>query len=151
MQAPATGPLASHATSHPLRCAFFYGLLHLRRANQGADPTRVMTTSAVESRLYRLLILNLALQLFDGVATYEGLRLGFHEANPILAAAFALCGVGPALLLFKMKACGLLLLLHRAAPARLGVTVMQALAAVYCVLSLGPWLGKFASLAFGLV
>ena len=98
-----------------------------------------------------LLLLNLALQLFDGVATYQGLRLGFKEANPILLTAFGLIGVGPALLLFKAKACGLLVLLHRAAPRRIGVLVMRALAAVYCVFSLGPWLGKFASLAAGLV
>ena len=107
-----------------------------------AMPTRTAT------HLYRLLILNLVLQLFDGIATYQGLRLGFGEANPILLAAFHLVGVGPALLLFKAKACGLLVLLHRAAPARVGVAVLSGLAAVYCVLSLGPWLGKFAALAF---
>lgn len=110
-----------------------------------------MHTQSVDTHLYRLLILNLALQLFDGVATYQGLRLGVHEANPILAAAFAFLGVGPALLLFKAKACGLLVLLHRATPARVGITVLRALAAIYCVLSLGPWLGKFASLAFAMV
>lgn len=110
-----------------------------------------MHTRTVEMQLYRLLILNLALQLFDGVATYQGLRLGFHEANPILASAFGLLGVGPALLLFKAKACGLLVLLHRATPARVGITVLRALAAIYCVLSLAPWLGKFATMAFGMV
>lgn len=108
-------------------------------------------TRDVDTHVYRLLILNLALQLFDGVATYQGLRLGFHEANPLLAAAFGLLGVGPALLLFKVKACGLLLLLHRATPARVGVAVLRGLAAIYCVLSLGPWLGKFVSLAFAMV
>lgn len=110
-----------------------------------------MHTQTVDAHLYRLLILNLTLQLFDGVATYQGLRLGFHEANPILAAAFGFLGVGPALLLFKAKACGLLVLLHRATPARVGVTVLRGLAAIYCVLSLGPWLGKFASLALAMV
>jgi hypothetical protein len=110
-----------------------------------------MHTRTVEAHLYRLLILNVALQLFDGVATYQGLRLGFTEANPLLAAAFHLLGVGPALLLFKAKACGLLVLLHRATPARVGITVLRALAAIYCVLSLGPWLGKFVSLALGMV
>lgn len=108
-------------------------------------------SDVVELHLYRLLLLNLALQLFDGVATYQGLRMGFREANPILVTAFGLIGVGPALLLFKAKACGLLVLLHRAAPRHVGVVVMRALAAVYCVFSLGPWLGKFASLAAGLV
>ena len=110
-----------------------------------------MHTRNVDSHLYRLLILNVALQLFDGVATYQGLRLGFHEANPLLLAAFGVLGVGPALLLFKAKACGLLVLVHRTTPARVGVTVLRALAAIYCVLSLGPWLGKFVSLAFGMV
>lgn len=108
-------------------------------------------TRGVDVHAHRLLVLNLALQLFDGVATYQGLRLGFKEANPILVAAFGLIGVGPALLLFKAKACGLLLLLHRTAPATIGIHIMRGLAAVYCVLSLGPWLGKFASLAADLV
>jgi len=31
------------------------------------------------------------------------------------------------------------------------VTVLRALAAVYCVFSLGPWLGKFASMAAGMI
>ena len=105
----------------------------------------------MELHLYRLLLLNLALQMFDGVATYQGLRIGVREANPILVAAFGLLGVGPALLLFKAKACGLLVLLHSKAPKRVGVTVLRALAAVYCVFSLGPWLGKFASMAAGLM
>lgn len=105
----------------------------------------------VELHLYRLLLLNLALQLFDGVATYQGLRIGVREANPILLTMFGLLGVGPTLLLFKAKACGLLVLLHSKAPKRVGVTVLRGLAAVYCVFSLGPWLGKFASLAAGLL
>ena len=107
-----------------------------------------MQAQASVAHLDRLLFLNLALQTFDGIATYQGLRLGFSEANPILVAAFHLVGVGPALLLFKAKACGLLVLLHRAAPARLGIVVLRGLAMVYCVLSLAPWLGKFAALAF---
>jgi hypothetical protein len=97
--------------------------------------------------LYRLFVLNMALQLFDGVATYQGLRVGFQEANPILIQAFALIGVLPTLVLYKAYACGLLVVLHRVTPARLGIPIMQGLAAVYCVLSLGPWLGKFASVA----
>ncbi|MEO8602380.1 MAG: DUF5658 family protein [bacterium] len=105
----------------------------------------------MDLHLYRLLLLNVALQMFDGVATYQGLRLGFKEANPLLLFAFGLLGVGPALLLFKAKACGLLVLLHRAAPQHIGLVVMRALAAIYCVFSLGPWLGKFASLAAGMV
>jgi Domain of unknown function (DUF5658) len=108
-------------------------------------------SSDVDLHVYRLLLLNLALQLFDGVATYQGLRLGFREANPLLVAAFGFLGVGAALVLFKAMACGLLVLLRRAAPPRIGLSVMRALAAIYCVLSLGPWLGKFVSLAAGMV
>lgn len=131
---------------------FHWNSLPESRLIIGVDsPPAAAQTRNVDTHLYRLLILNLALQLFDGVATYQGLRLGFHEANPLLVAAFGFLGVGPALLLFKAKACGLLLLLHRATPARIGVTVLRALAAIYCVLSLGPWLGKFVSLAFGLL
>jgi hypothetical protein len=115
------------------------------------DPSDAMHTPAVETQLYHLLILNVALQMFDGVATYQGLRLGVREANPILIAAFGVLGVGPALLLFKANACGLLILLHRATPVRVGLFVLRALAAVYCLLSLGPWLGKFVALGFSTV
>ena len=75
--------------------------------------------------------------------------LGFHSNDLRVEQVFLVLAapVGPALLLFKAKACGLLVLLHRAAPARVGITVLRALAAVYCILSLGPWLGKFVSLA----
>jgi len=92
-------------------------------------------------------MLNIVLQVFDGVATYQGLQLGWREANPILLVAFRAVGVGPALLLFKIEACGLLWLLHRVAPLSVGIAVLRMLAAVYCVLSLAPWLGKFISFA----
>ncbi len=97
--------------------------------------------------LYRLFVLNMALQLFDGVATYQGLRVGFQEANPILVQAFSHIGVLQTLVLYKAYACGLLVVLHRITPARIGVPIMRGLAAVYCLFSLGPWLGKFASVA----
>lgn len=97
--------------------------------------------------LYKLFVLNMALQLFDGVATYQGLRVGFREANPILLQAFAHVGVLETLVFYKAYACGLLVILHRVTPAHVGVPIMRGLAAVYCVFSLGPWLGKFASVA----
>jgi Domain of unknown function (DUF5658) len=110
-----------------------------------------MQLKSIDGHLGDLLILNLALQLFDGVATYSGIQVGFREGNPLLLALFAKIGVGPALLLFKAKACGLLLLVHQTAPARLGVRVLQLLAAVYCLMSLGPWLAMFLGLAVGFV
>lgn len=105
-----------------------------------------MDTTTVQAHLGRLLLLNLLLQVFDGIATYQGLRVGFREANPLLVAAFNAVGVGPALFLFKLKACGLLVLIHRVTPLHIGVTVLRALAVVYCLLSLGPWMGKFVAL-----
>jgi hypothetical protein len=110
-----------------------------------------MRVRSVEGYLGKLLVLNLLLQLFDGIATYQGLQVGFREANPLLLRAFELLGPGLTLFLFKVKACGLLLLLHQTSPRRVGIPVMRFLAAVYCLFSLGPWLGKFVSLAVQLV
>jgi hypothetical protein len=106
-----------------------------------------MRVRPVDGYLGKLLLLNLLLQLFDGVATYQGLAVGFREANPLLVRAFLWLGPGSTLFTVKAAACGLLLLLHQTAPPRLGVPVMRFLAAVYCLFSLGPWLGKFVSLA----
>ena len=94
-------------------------------------------------RIYDLFVLNIALQLFDAVATYEGLRIGCKEGNPILVSAFASFGVIPALMLFKAKACGLLFLLSRYRRHQIVIPVLTFLATVYCAMSLGPWLLKF--------
>jgi len=105
-----------------------------------------ISMSAAQRRVYDLFVLNVALQLFDAVATYEGLRMGVQEANPILARAFAQFGVVPALLLFKAMACGLLLLLYRNHQHRIVMPALGFLAGVYCVLSLVPWLIKFGAI-----
>ena len=97
-------------------------------------------------RIYNLVKLNLALQAFDGIATYLGLHLGFQEANPLLVTAFHYLGVGPALLLFKAKACGLLLLLHHHSDHELVAPALHLLAAVYAIMSLGPWLVSYVAL-----
>ncbi len=106
---------------------------------------------AEQRRVYDLFVLNIALQLFDAVATYEGLRIGCSEGNPILVAAFAYFGVVPALLLFKAKACGFLFLLNRQHGHRFVAPALSAPAGVYCVMSLVPWLTKFALLFAGSV
>ncbi|MBI4527433.1 MAG: hypothetical protein HY695_26870 [Deltaproteobacteria bacterium] len=90
--------------------------------------------------IYNLFLLNLVLQLFDGLATYQGIKLGWEEANPLLVLGFDALGVGPALLLFKAKACGLLFLLHRLAPAPMLILVLSVLAGAYALLSFFPWL-----------
>ena len=102
-------------------------------------------------RIYDLFVLNIALQLFDAVATYEGLQIGWKEGNPILASAFHHLGVVPALLLFKAKACGLLFLLSRSQHHRVVTPALYFLAGVYCVMSLVPWLAKYLTLFAQLV
>jgi len=97
-------------------------------------------------RIYDLFVLNIALQLFDAMATYQGLTMGVKEANPILVNAFHWFGVGPTLLLFKAKACGLLFLLSRNRQHRLVVPALSFLAGVYVFLSLVPWLTKFSAM-----
>jgi len=103
-----------------------------------------MTSKA--HRVYQLFVLNIALQLFDAVATYEGLKVGWREGNPILASAFLYFGVGPALLLFKANACGLLFLLNRNPEHDLVAPALYVLAGVYTGMSLFPWLWKFSGL-----
>ena len=98
---------------------------------------------AQQRRVYDLFVLNVALQLFDAVATYQGLRVGVHEGNPILVTAFATFGVVPGLLLFKAKACGFLFLLNRHHTHRVVTLALSFLAGVYCLVSLVPWLTKF--------
>ena len=94
-------------------------------------------------RVYDLFALNLALQVFDGVATWQGLQHGWREGNPLLAASFQALGVGPALLLFKAKACGLLYFLSRHHSCRIASAALALVAAVYSVFSLGLWLSEF--------
>lgn len=98
-----------------------------------------------ERGIVALVILNLALQLFDGVATYVGMRSGFHEANPLLAWAFGHLGTAPALLLFKLHACACLLLLWRLRGSRMAVPALGVSALVYAVCSFAPWTAALAS------
>jgi Domain of unknown function (DUF5658) len=57
-----------------------------------------------------LLILNLTLQVFDGLFSYQAFSLGAAEANPFVSAAIANWGVTYGLLYEKILACALLLL-----------------------------------------
>jgi hypothetical protein len=102
------------------------------------------------SLLYDLLLLNIALQLFDGMATYAGVHMGVGEANQLLCSSFAVWGVGRSLILFKAFACGMLLLLYRNANEEIGRPALTLLAVVYCVCSLLPWWAKLLSLALPL-
>ena len=118
----------------------------------GAVATRMVevhalrTSPSAHTTVYRLFILNILLQVFDGVATYSGLHLGIREANPLLVGAFHLWGVVPTLLFFKANACVLLLFVYRLAAEQLAMPALAALAAVYAVCSLIPWLGMLFGL-----
>ena len=96
--------------------------------------------------VYRLLLLNILLQLFDGIATYSGVHLGIREGNPLLRNAIHVWGVAPGLLVFKAQACALLLIVYRLAGEELARPALGLLAGVYSVCSLLPWLGTFVAL-----
>ena len=86
-----------------------------------------------------LLGLNVALQVFDGVATYAGLRAGIPEGNPFLAAAMHWLGITPALLLFKCEACAALMMIWLIRRNRLAVPALVTCALTYFAWSVGPW------------
>ena len=96
-------------------------------------------------RLHQLFLLNLMLQLFDGVATYQG----FHhwgEGNPMLVALIPYFGVGVTLLLIKAKACGFLVVLRRLGHRPFVYEALVILATVYTCFSFVPWMRRFLSL-----
>lgn len=86
-----------------------------------------------------LFLLNAALQVFDGVATYFGCRAGMAEGNPMVDYAMQCFGLGTGLLLAKIVAAGFLACLwivrtNRFVPAALTLT-----ASTYIALSAIPW------------
>jgi uncharacterized membrane protein len=94
--------------------------------------------------LFALFLLNIALQAFDGVATYSGLRIGFGEGNPLLAHAMDAFGLASTLIVAKLAACLLLgvLWVNRRSPLALPGFALTAV--VYATFSLGPWSAALA-------
>jgi len=129
-----------------------------RAAVEGVFPTQVPGVATVDApdeaavrvvspaTLYQLLLLNIVLQIFDGIATYNGVSLGLKEANPLLAAVFEALGVGTTLLLFKSGACALLLLLYWRGTGVLVLWGYALLAGLYYACSLVPWLAAYVAL-----
>src|SRR5438445_252628 len=117
-----------------------------RRAREAAPsavafrlhPPFLSVNQSVNQRLYQLFLLNLCLQIFDGVATYEGVRLHWSEGNPLLLNIMPYLGLGTTLLLFKAKACGFLLVLRRLDTRPFVCESMIVLAAVYVFFSFIP-------------
>lgn len=100
---------------------------------------------STESRLHQLFVLNVALQLFDGIATWHG--HGFWgEGNPVLHVLMTSIGVSAALILFKAKACALLVVLRRCWRYPEAYDALLVLAVFYGSFSFLPWLVRFVSL-----
>ena len=86
-----------------------------------------------------LLALNLALQVWDGCATYYGLSLGIHEGNLFLRACIEYWGVGVTLVGAKSAACVFLLSLYKVAYLSLSQWGLLLTAVSYVVGSVLPW------------
>ena len=100
-----------------------------------------------ERVLVALLLVNIWLQLFDGLATYLGIAAGYGEGNPLVAASFAHIGVGPALLLAKTSACLCLFVIWRLrGRSELAVPALVGTALTYLMASVAPWSVAFAAL-----
>lgn len=100
---------------------------------------------ATPALLHQLLLLNISLQLFDGVASYYGVR-HWGEANPLLGHAMMALGMGPALLLYKAKACGYLVLVRRLRDPQATLTIYALVAVAYGTMSFVPWMVRFGSM-----
>ena len=84
-------------------------------------------------------MLNLGLQVWDGLATYLGMQLGVPEGNPLLLVWMEGWGIGWALVSAKTTACGLLLLLGCLRDLFLSRVAMTFTAGLYFSFSFVPW------------
>ena len=85
-----------------------------------------------------LVVMNLLLQIFDGVATY----VGWHEhgeMNPILSAGFSHFGAGPTLCAAKLVAIMFVLVLAATPRRALAVIGLAITFTAYTALSFVPW------------
>jgi hypothetical protein len=92
--------------------------------------------------VHQLFLLNITLQLFDGAATYFGVRHPWYEANPLVATVMTQMGIGTALLLFKGGACAGLVLLRSLGGRPLATRALTVVAVAYGALSFVPWTAK---------
>lgn len=104
--------------------------------SKGSRGTLVAPSTAVQLAI--LVLLNLALQLFDGVATYIGWQQ-HGEMNPILTAGFARFGAGPTLLIAKGFAIALVLVIATTPRRSLATVGLAITFTAYTALSFVPW------------
>lgn len=100
--------------------------------------------TSTDRGLFALFLLNLALQAFDGVATYAGMHVGFGEGNPLLARAMDAFGLASTLIVAKLVACLLLAVLWVNRESRLALPGFALTATVYVLGSFGPWSAALA-------
>ena len=85
-----------------------------------------------------LVVLNLALQGFDGVATYVGWQQ-HGEMNPILSAGFERFGAGPTLVAAKLGAMLFVIVLATTPRRRLALIGLAVTFTAYTAFSFVPW------------
>ena len=85
-----------------------------------------------------LVVLNLALQLFDGVATYVGWQQ-HGEMNPILSAGFDRFGAGATLFVAKAIAIMFVLVLATTPRRSLAIAGLALTLTAYTAFSFVPW------------
>jgi hypothetical protein len=85
-----------------------------------------------------LVVLNLFMQVFDGVATYVGWEQ-FGEGNPLLRAGFETWGALPTLVVAKCVAIILILMVARMQRRTLVAGGLSLTFAAYLAMSFVPW------------
>jgi hypothetical protein len=90
----------------------------------------------MHASLSHLLIINLLLQLIDGLASFSILSLGVPEANPVVAFAIENWGITRGLLYSKLLGCALLIFVFMLGRkgGRVASQGMMILACVYSCL-----------------
>ncbi len=86
-----------------------------------------------------LFALNLTLQCFDGLATYDGLTRGVQKGNPLLHACMEFYGVGATLVGAKSAACLFLCYLRETASLTVSQWGLVLAALSYMLFSFVPW------------
>jgi hypothetical protein len=93
-----------------------------------------------ERGLLALVIANVVLQVFDGIATFVGLSTGLvDEGNPILNTACGIIGVAPTLVLSKLVGIALVFTIWRLRESWLAAPALAFTATFYVVISVMPW------------
>jgi len=86
-----------------------------------------------------LVVMNLSLQVWDGLATYYGLALGVQEGNPLLRSCMEYWGVGVTLVGAKSAACVFVFSLYKVPYLSLSQWGLVLAAVSYVVGTFLPW------------